>query len=132
MLRGKPEGIETKPGHISWNRCSGISAINVAWHLGAARAVLVGFDMRRVDKDDNWHDEHKKMNPNSYKKRDDDKAGQIYNRFMKCLPAVAKDAEGLGFEILNATPGSAIKQFKFVNLEDVANDAGAVAARACN
>jgi hypothetical protein len=35
------------------------------------------------------------------------------------FPAVKKEADKLGLEILNATPDSAIKSFKIVKLEDV-------------
>lgn len=119
MLRGKPEGIENGNGTISWNRCSGTSAINLAYHFGAKRIVLVGYDMKRIEAEDNWHDEHKKMHPNTHKKRTDEKAERMYKRYMSCMPAVAKDAEKLGVEIINATPGSAIEQFPMVKLEEV-------------
>jgi len=118
MLRGHPEGIETKPGTVSWNRCSGTSAINLAYHFGVKRIVLVGYDMRRVDKEDNWHQEHKKMHPKSSKKRDDQKSKNIYERFLKCLPAVAHKAKDLGLEIVNTCPESAIEVFPYMKLED--------------
>jgi len=109
LSRGKPMGIETNPHVVSWNRCSGSSAINLAYHLGAKRVVLLGFDMRRVEGRANWHDDH----PNPQK--------DPYDRFLACYPTIARDAEKLGLEILNATPGSAIDVFPFVSLEEVIN-----------
>lgn len=118
MLRGEPEGIETKPGTVSWNRCSGTSAINLAYYFGVKRIVLIGYDMRRIEKEDNWHQEHKKMHPKASKRRDDQKSKQVYGRFMKCFPVVARKAKDLGLEIINTTPKSAIEVFPFMALED--------------
>jgi hypothetical protein len=122
VLRGKPEGIEKKPYAVAWNRCSGTSAINLAYHFGAARIVLLGFDMRRIEREDNWHDEHKRMHPNTTRKRTDDRAQRMYARYMACMGAVARDAKDMGLEIINATPGSAITDFEFARLEDIVNE----------
>ena len=103
--RGKPAGIEERPDYISWNRNSGASAINLAYHLGASRVVLLGFDMRRVNDKTNWHDDHPSPQKNPY------------YRFLRLFPKIAKDAEALGLEIINATPDSAIEQFPIMTLE---------------
>lgn len=103
----KRAGITTKPGdYVSWNNSSGAAAISLAYKLGAKKIVLLGFDMRMVDGQKNWHDDHveKKHNP--------------FNRHLKTFPAIAKDARALGLNIYNATPNSAIKQFPIVDLED--------------
>lgn len=107
LARGKPLGIETRPRFVAWNRNSGGSAINLAYHLGARRIVLIGFDMRRVDDRANWHEDH------PCPQRDP------YERFLMGFPTIAKDAETLGLEILNATPESAIDAFPIVKLEEV-------------
>lgn len=105
--RGKPAGIETRPNYISWNRNSGASAINLAYHLGASRIVLIGFDMRMVGDKANWHDDH----PKCSSKRNP------YFRFLRSFPKIAKDASDLGLEIINCTPDSAIDQFPIMTLE---------------
>jgi hypothetical protein len=102
------DGLTTRSGDfISWNRSSGAAAISLAHRLGARRIVLLGFDMRMVGGEKNWHNDHieKKHNP--------------FHRHMRSFPAIARDAAALGLEIINATPGSAIKQFPIVPLEDV-------------
>jgi len=104
--RGKPAGIEARPTYVAWNGCSGSSAINFAYHLGARRVVLLGFDMRRVDGKTNWHNDHPSPDKNPYA------------RFLQHYPRIAKDAEGLGLEIVNCTPGSAIDQFPIMTLEE--------------
>ena len=103
--RGKPAGIETRQGFVAWNRNSGASAINLAYHLGASRVILLGFDMRRIDDRANWHDDHPSPQKNPY------------HRFLRLFPKIAKDAGDLGLEIINCTPDSAIDQFPIMTLE---------------
>lgn len=105
LLRGrKMYGIDETPGRVAWNRNSGASAINLAWHLGAKRVVLYGFDMHDGEKGEgHWHNDHQVKQPNPY------------YRFLKCFPFIAKDAEVLGMEIVNATPGSAIDVFPIMD-----------------
>ena len=103
-------GVEsTRADAVSWNNNSGGSAINVAYHLGAKRVLLVGFDMRRVSGASHFHGHYPKRN------RDRDP----YPRHLDCFGAIAEDAEKLGLEIVNCTPGSKIKQFPFARLEDL-------------
>ena len=103
LQRGRVmEGLETTDGRVAWNRNSGASAINLAYHLGAARVVLYGFDMRDVDGCSHWHNDHQS------------KRSSPHARFLRCFPAIKRDAIRLGMEIVNATPGSAIQEFPFV------------------
>jgi len=101
-------GIETKNGYIAWNRCSGLSAINLAYHLGAKRVILLGFDMKAVDGKNNWHDDHP-----VHRSRNN------YLKYLSIIPDIKRDADKLGLEILNATKDSAIIDFEKVNIEDV-------------
>jgi len=99
MRRGKQLGIETNPGYIAWNKSSGNSAINVAYHLGAVRIVLIGFDLQAIGGNNNYHKDHKSGgNP-------------PYNRFLSSLKHVEKDAKDLGIQIFNASPKSACEFF---------------------
>lgn len=104
LIRGRiMEGIDTTPGRVAWNRNSGASAINLAWHLGASKVVLYGFDMRDVDGESHWHNDHQSKKPSPHA------------RFLRCFPAIKRDAERLGIEIINASPGSAIKEFPIID-----------------
>jgi hypothetical protein len=107
MARGKSAGIETKPGFVSWNYCSGSSAINLAYHLGVTRIVLIGYDMHNVDNKRNWHTDHK------------DSGNAPYARFLKCYPEIARDAENLGVEIINTCKDSAIKCLPYQPLKKI-------------
>ena len=107
LLRTKPIGIETRPGFVAWNKSSGASAINLAYHLGVKRIILLGYDMRMVDGQKNWHQDHKEKKHNPFK------------RFLAPFSEIAKDLKKLGVECVNATPESAIKQFPIIKLEEV-------------
>lgn len=106
-LKGK--GITEDRNKVCWNGNSGGSAINIAYHLGAKKIVLVGFDMRRVNGEKNFHNDHKEQQHNPFR------------RHLKGFPIIAKDAKRLGLEIINATPGSAIDSFPITTLENVLN-----------
>ena len=103
--RGKPAGIETKPGLVSWNGNSGISAINFAYHLGVTKVVLLGFDMKKVDNQSNWHQDHPSPNKDPY------------GRYLARLQVVDKDAKKLGLEIINCSLVSAIPYWPKMTLE---------------
>jgi hypothetical protein len=103
----KGTGINTNSGEIAWNKSSGASAINFAYHMGYRKIVLLGFDMQRINGVKNWHTEHKEKDHSPFK------------RHLICFPQIAKDAEKLGVQIINATPGSAIKNFPVMTLEEV-------------
>jgi len=118
MGRGKPAGIDTKRGRVSWNGNSGISALSLAYHLGARMMVLLGFDMHPLeDGTSNFHNDHVNMElhkgPNVQK---------VYDRYLSKMGQVKKDADRLGVKIVNATPGSSIKEFPIMSLEEVLND----------
>jgi hypothetical protein len=104
--RGKPNGIDERPEYICWNGNAGLSAINFAYHLGVRKVVLLGYDMRRVEDAPNWHNDHPSPDKNPYFK------------FLRRVPIVAKDAERLGLEIINCTPGSAITRWPIMTLEE--------------
>lgn len=114
IMRGKPVGIDPRPSFIAWNGNSGASAINLAYHFGAKRVVLLGFDMKFGDLgENNWHNDHKLPSRKGRHPWDP------YPGFLKNFPDIKRDADRLGFEIFNATPDSALDVFPKVKLEEV-------------
>jgi hypothetical protein len=102
-------GLSVEQDTICWNRGCGGAAINAAYLLGAARIVLLGFDMRMVDGKHNWHDNHQKA------ERD-----KIYqNSMMPFLKPMSDAMKVTGIQIANATPGSALNLFTTVPLEEL-------------
>lgn len=116
LSHDKPMGIETNPSKVSWNKTSGSSAINIAYHLGAKRIVLLGFDMQIVDTKQNWHNDHvtqgDRVNP--------------YPRFMKAWKPLTDDLKKLGVELINCCMDSAIPEefVKRVEYLDVLKEEG--------
>lgn len=116
--RGAPVGIETKKGTVAWNRCSGLSAINLAYHFGVTRVVLLGFDMRmynipgrRGPEMKNWHTDHKEqVNRIEARRR--------FNHHISACKIIQKAAVKLNFEIINCTLESAIPDFPIMSLDD--------------
>ncbi len=138
--KNSPPGIaHHHPTWIRWNMSSGGAAINLAYHFGVSRIILLGFDMRRVwlcqkcghehdmgtmhsvlaapcpkcgaesDRRHNWHMNHEVR-----------KVGfNPYIEFLKPFPRIASDLRHLGVECINATPGSALQVFPICHPDEV-------------
>lgn len=97
-------------------RSSGHTAVALAVACGAARVVLLGYDMRLVEGRSHFHD--------AYAARDQERMSGEW------LPAFAgwhAEALAVGCEIVNATPGSALTEFPAVDL-DAELEHGSIAA----
>ena len=102
------EGLETDPTGVRTGRNGGYQAINLAVHLGARRIVLLGYDMQFKDKKSHWHGGHPhKINDSIFK-----------STMLPCFKTLVNPLKKLGIEVLNATPGSALKVFPMVELEE--------------
>jgi len=101
-------GIETEPKKCRFNKSSGGAAVNVAYHLGAKRILLTGYDMHGDENGNrrNWY-------PEQYQQH----STKGYGNMIAPFEQIAADAKRLGVEIINATPGSAITYFPFENIE---------------
>jgi len=111
-----PAGLVFGGGALSWNRSSGACAINLAVALGAKRIVLLGFDMRDVGERAHWHDDYAPIQQKVL--RLVGRARKVeapYSKFLISFAAIARDAERRRIEIVNATPGSAIREFPIVD-----------------
>jgi hypothetical protein len=87
---------------------SGFQALNIAVQFGATRIVLVGYDMR-IDRGLHWHGPHPKglNNPSE----------QVLARWRRALDGTAETLAGLGVEVLNASPVSALKAYPIMDFE---------------
>lgn len=97
-------------GLVKKGRSTGHTAIGLAAAMGAARIVLLGFDMRIVDGREHGHDDYAgtPRNPAIYAEE-----------FVPGFAGWDAAARRAGFQILNATPGSAIDEFQRVGLEEM-------------
>lgn len=114
-VKGSPiNGICAVPDTIAYNHNSGAGAINLAYHLGAKRIVLIGFDMKVIDNKQHFHGEY--INSKLERPAEDK---MTFSKGMLAFPAIANDAEILGVEIINTSMDSALDMFEKIPLEDV-------------
>lgn len=88
---------------------TGQGAINIAYLFGASRIVLLGFDMRMISGQHNWHNKHK--GATSHKRYSD-----VFG------PAITKASGVLkakGVEVINTAKDSALKCFPYVPLREI-------------
>lgn len=101
------KGLSTMPGVINGGYTSGYQAVNLALHFGATRILLVGYDMRPIDGRQHYFGEYQQKN--LAVSRNWDKWAAVYNTI---------HPPDYGLEIINCTPGSAIRAFPFMDIDD--------------
>lgn len=94
---------------IQQGRNSGNTAVSLAIAMGAKTVLMVGYDCRLVGGREHFHSEYK--GPRDLSLYD--------NEFKRAFNGWNEAARASGVEILNCTPGSAITEFKFANLDEV-------------
>ncbi len=94
---------------VRQGRSSGHTLISILIAMAAARIVLLGYDMRVIDGREHHHREY--QGP-----RDLD---QYARDFVPAFAGFNAAAVAMGVEILNCTPGSAVTEFAFADLDEV-------------
>jgi hypothetical protein len=104
-------GLSESPDAVHLGQHSGYQALGLAYSAGAARVLLVGYDMRHVDGRAHWHADHDRRlrNPSDAMLR---VMARQYDHAVRQLRA-------RGVEVLNCSPCSAITAFPTARLEDV-------------
>lgn len=90
-------------------RNAGMQGINLAFHLAgpSGRAVLLGFDLKTdAAGATHWHDGHRIATD----------PAQYQNEMIPEFETMVEPLKAAGFEVLNATPGSALECFGKVKL----------------
>lgn len=114
IIESKREaGLCREPGVIHEGMNSGYQAVSFAWQCGAARMVLLGFDMQDVGGRAHWHGDHphrggRRANP--------------YALWLKKFITLAADLKVEGCEVVNCTPGSALGAFPRMPLAEALED----------
>lgn len=103
---GKESGFSEDPAVINTGGNSGYQAICIAVHAGAKKILLCGFDMHGK----HWHPEYR----SPLKTHDNDSFLKWLGRF----PSLKEPLEKRGVEVINCTPGSALKVWPLVELRD--------------
>lgn len=100
-----------RPGapFVQQGRSSGHTAVSLALSFGASKVALLGYDMRIVDGREHHHAEYRGP-------RDLD---QYAREFVPAFNGWHAAARSVGCEIVNCTPGSAVTEFPFADLDEV-------------
>lgn len=94
-------------GEIGWGSNGGFQALNLAIQFGAAKVVLVGYDMS-IEKGIHWHGRHPPglNNPRQ----------ASVDKWRAELDAQAPMLQQMGIEVLNASPHSRLTAYPRVPL----------------
>jgi len=99
-----PLGIETDPSGLRHGKHSGYAALNLALHLGAARILLLGYNMGPVDRRVHFNGA-----PG---------VGSNYARFARSYDSAVGPLKALGVTVINCTPRSHLKCFPMADVRD--------------
>lgn len=91
-------GLEADPSGLRHGNNSGYACINLAAHYGCKRIVLLGYDMRVLPNATHWHREP----------RPGDFARVVTDCMLPHFGTLVEPLKGLGIEVVNSTPGSAL------------------------
>ena len=102
-------GLEENPQALRHGSNSGHSAINLAYLFGAKRIVLLGYDMCCVPGRAHWHDRQDGWGPEYFQT-------VLQNEFLPLFAYLVEPLRRAGVEVINATPGSALKLWPYLPL----------------
>jgi hypothetical protein len=105
LKRTGDDGFDRDPGNIRFGRNSGYGGVHIALHTGASRILLCGFDM---------HDRNGTHFFGMHKEPLRNPTANRFLRWIRRFPAL----NHCGAQIINCTPGSALKCFPMVALDE--------------
>ena len=107
LKHGREEGLSLDPTRLCLGMNSGYQAINLAVLLGAARILLLGYDMS-VAKDgrEYWHVQHPHTKRSPYK------------TFRRLFPSIVEPLKKSGVEVINCSRQSALECFPKMSLRE--------------
>ena len=114
LVRTGQRGLERDPTGLRSGGHSGYAAINLAYHLGAATIVLLGYDMQPAEDDTHhWFGAHP------------DGSHPRYQQWAGLYATLTEALASEGVRLINATRRTAIPYVPQVALEEVLADAAA-------
>lgn len=103
---GAETGLAESPDTLALGRNSGYQAVNLAVHLGAAKIILLGYDLQRTNGKENFHDGPHKG------------PGDKYRGWLPLFETLVEPLKQLGVTVINCTPGSALECFAKMTLAE--------------
>lgn len=107
-----PRGLSTDPSSLKHGSNSGYQAIGLAYHFGASRIVLLGYDMHVTGAQTHWHAGHAGHTAESQEKA-------LRSMFLPRFTNLVEPLKAAGVEVLNATPGSSLKCWHYRPLDQL-------------
>jgi hypothetical protein len=105
-------GLSDDPTALRHGSNSGYQAIGLAYLLGAKRILLLGYDMQAAKGErTHWHDEERRA----------DFWTTVKDSMLPLFPALVEPLARAGVEVINCTPGSALKCWPYLPLEEALN-----------
>ena len=108
LLNTGKTGLETMSYGLRDGGNSGYAAINLAYHLGAKRIVLLGFDMQTYGKDTHWHDGYSST-------ADTDTMARL---MVPHFDTLVEPLEKRKVKVYNASPISKLECFQKISIEE--------------
>ncbi len=106
------DGLETDPGALRTGKNSGYQAIGLAYHFGASRIVLLGFDMHVSPRGEmHWNDRPEVQTPGGF--------ASTLRLMLPKFDTLREPLATAGVQVVNVTPGSALRTWPMVQLVDV-------------
>lgn len=104
-------GLGKMPGIIHGGGNSGYQVVNLVYHLGAAKIILLGYDMQRTGGQSHWFGDHKQRLRNTPEK--------TMAKWPGIFTTLVRDLEREGVEVINCTRETALKAVSWQPLEAV-------------
>ncbi len=108
LRKGMKFGLEEKPDALAHGNNSGYAAINLAYHLGASKIVLLGFDMVTNEHESHFHDGYptRKTKNSTYE-----------TQFIPAFPHIAGALKNKKIKVYNANPRSLLDCFPKITID---------------
>jgi hypothetical protein len=106
------DGLETDPGGLRTGNNSGYAAINLAYHFGCTRIVLLGYDMKVTGEQMHWNHRPERQTPEAFQRT-------LTDKMLPHFASLKKPLQQAGVEVVNCTLGSALHVWPKCSLESV-------------
>lgn len=102
------------PAHINNGLHSGFQALNLAVLFGAAKIILLGFDVQATGDRSHWHEDH----PTGDGLRLSNPDAEKYESWRGVLDGVADQLSDAGIEVINASRETALTAYRRMPIEE--------------
>jgi hypothetical protein len=103
-------GLSRDQWHIHTGANSTYAAMNLAVHFGVKRVIFLGCDMRVIDGKTHFHPDHPQGMANP--------CHGNFQTWIQNFRSTLPDLKKAGVEVINATPGTALRCFPCMSLEE--------------